>query len=254
MVERSYGGRIIHALRWVGRHELGALVALLLVVGSVWAFVELADAVVEGATRRFDEAVLRAMRTPGDPADPIGPTWVEVLARDVTALGGTGWLAFLTMVVAGFLMLAGKGRAAVFVLAAVAGGLVLSGLLKVGFDRPRPALVPHATYVATPSFPSGHAMGSAVVYLTLGALLARVQARLRLKAYLLLLAVLLTFAVGVTRIYLGVHWPTDVVAGWAAGTAWALTCWLVARWLQRRGAVERDTPGESERPPPPSER
>ena len=118
----------------------------------------------------------------------------------------------------------------------------LSTLLKIGFDRPRPDLVPHEAIVYTASFPSGHAMLAAVVYLTLGALLARVQPRRLLKLYLLGLAILLTVAVGASRVYLGVHWPTDVVAGWAVGAAWALLCWAAALWLQRQGRVETDDP------------
>jgi undecaprenyl-diphosphatase len=83
-------------------------------------------------------------------------------------------------------------------------------------------------------------MMSAVTFLTLGSVLAQSQRRRRLKAYLILLALLTTLAVGVSRVYLGVHWPTDVLAGWAVGAGWALICWLVARWLQQRGAVEED--------------
>jgi undecaprenyl-diphosphatase len=116
--------------------------------------------------------------------------------------------------------------------------MLLSTLLKLGFERPRPDLVPHAVVVYTASFPSGHAMLSAVTWLTLGALLMRVEPRRRVKAYVLALAVLTTLLVGASRIYLGVHWPTDVLAGWCIGAAWALMCWLAALWLQRRGRVE----------------
>jgi undecaprenyl-diphosphatase len=147
-------------------------------------------------------------------------------------------LSFITLAVAGFLVLQRKTHAALFVLVAVGGGLLLSSLLKMGFDRPRPDLVPHGSVVYTASFPSGHSMMAAVTYLTLGALLARVQPRRSLKLYLLGLAVLLAVAVGVSRVYLGVHWPTDVLAGWALGAAWALLCWTVALRLQRRGQVE----------------
>jgi undecaprenyl-diphosphatase len=135
-----------------------------------------------------------------------------------------------------------KAHAALFVVAAVGGGMLLSTLLKMGFDRPRPDLVPHGALVYTASFPSGHATLSAVVYLTLGALLARVQPRFVLKFYLLGLAIVLTVTVGVSRVYLGVHWPTDVLAGWALGAAWALFCWAAALWLQRRGQVEGPGP------------
>jgi undecaprenyl-diphosphatase len=132
--------------------------------------------------------------------------------------------------------------------------MLLSTLLKMGFDRPRPDLVPHGALVYTASFPSGHATLSAVVYLTLGALLARVQPRLVLKLYLLGLAILLTVMVGVSRVYLGVHWPTDVLAGWAVGAAWALLCWATALWLQRRGRVEGPGPAPDTAPPEPGER
>jgi len=229
--------------RWMtrlGRHELRSLVLLALVLGSIWVFAKLAGEVMEGETHAFDEKVLLAMRNPADRSDPLGPHWVEELGRDFTALGGVGVLTLITLSVAGFLVLQRKLGAALLVLVAIGGGLLLSTLLKLGFDRPRPDLVPHGSYVYTASFPSGHSMLSAATYLTLGALLARVQPRRRLKAYLLMLATLLTLVVGISRIYLGVHWPTDVLAGWTAGAAWALLCWLVARWLQQRGHVETD--------------
>ena len=118
------------------------------------------------------------------------------------------------------------------------GGLLVSTLLKAGYNRPRPDLVPHLSMVFTSSFPSGHSMLSAIVFLTLGSLLGRFVHEWRLKAYFLVVSLTLTFLVGVSRVYLGVHYPTDVLAGWTAGLAWALVCSLVARYLQRRGAVE----------------
>jgi undecaprenyl-diphosphatase len=144
----------------------------------------------------------------------------------------------MTLAVIGYLLLAGKRNAAIAVFVAVAGGQILSTLLKLGFDRVRPDLVPHGSFVYTSSFPSGHSMMAAITYLTLGAMLARVQATIRIKIYLLTVAVFLTVLVGVSRVYLGVHWPTDVAAGWAVGAAWALLCSLVMRRLQRRGKVE----------------
>ena len=207
-----------------------------------WGFVELAGEVLEGETHAFDERILLALRSATDRSDPLGPGWLEELMRDVTGLGSTGVLTFITLAAAGFLALNRKTHAALFVVAAVGGGMLLSTLLKMGFDRPRPDLVPHGALVYTASFPSGHATLSAVVYLTLGALLARVQPRFVLKLYLLGLAILLTVTVGVSRVYLGVHWPTDVLAGWAIGAAWALFCWAAALWLQRRGQVEGRAP------------
>lgn len=222
------------------RREMITLLALLLVSGIVWGFAELADEVLEGSTHAADEAILLALRTPGDPSDPLGPGWVEELGRDFTALGGMGILVTMSLSVVGYLLIQGKRHAALLVVVAVAGGLLISTLLKEGFDRPRPDLVPHGSIVYTASFPSGHSMLSAVVYLTLGALLARVHAGLALKAYFLLLAGSLTFLVGVSRVYLGVHWPTDVLAGWAGGAAWAILCWTVALQLQRKGRVEEE--------------
>jgi len=235
---RSVGGRLLAALAWLGRRERGVLVGLLVLVAASWVFLELADEVLEGETLAADEVVLLSLRTDGDPTDPIGPTWLEETARDVTGLGGVGILTFLTLASAGFLALQRKSHLAWYVLLAVAGGTLMSALLKAAFDRPRPDLVTHGQVVYTSSFPSGHSMMSAVAFLTLGALLAGAQSNWLLKTYLLGLAVLLAVAVGATRVYLGVHWPTDVLAGWTAGAAWALACWSFARYLRRRGKLE----------------
>jgi undecaprenyl-diphosphatase len=230
-------------LAWLGRHELGMLLTLALVVGGVWAFVALAGNVSEGDTHAFDERLLLLLRNPADHADPLGPRWVEEMMRDITGLAGTGILVLLTAGIAGYLALQRQARMALLLLLAIGGGSLLSTLLKQSFDRPRPDLVPHGVYVGSASFPSGHAMLAAVTYLTLGALLARIQPHRRLKAYLMLLAMLLTFLVGISRIYLGVHWPTDVLAGWAVGAVWALLCWLVVRrWQRQNQRRAGDTP------------
>ena len=225
---------------WLARQEFGVLAAMLAAAAGLFAFAQLADAVVEGDTRAFDEFILLGLRSAADPSDPLGPRWFEEMMRDVTALGGTAILAAVTLAVAGFLVLSGKRHAAATVAVAVVGGFLLSSALKWGFARPRPDLVPHGQRVYTQSFPSSHAMLSAVVYLTLGALLARTQPRRRVKLYLLAVAGLLTVAVGASRVYLGVHWPTDVLAGWTVGAGWALLCWLAMLWLQRRGQVEAE--------------
>ncbi|MBA3326064.1 MAG: phosphatase PAP2 family protein [Rhodobacteraceae bacterium] len=223
--------------------EQRTLIAVLLLSACGWAFAQLADETIEGETHAFDTAVLLALRNPADSSDPLGPGWVQEFGRDVTALGGIGVLAALTLAVAGYLWLQGNRGSMWLVLASVAGGQAASTLFKLGFDRPRPDLVPHGSITYTSSFPSGHAMMAAVTYLTLAVLLARVQPRRTLKVYFLGVAVVVTLSVGVSRIYLGVHWPTDVLAGWAVGAGWALLCWTIARWLQRRGAIE---PGKVE--------
>lgn len=228
------------------------LLALLGAALGLLAFALIADEVAEGETHAFDEAVLLAFRAPGDPADPLGPPWLEIMMRDVTALGGTTVLTLITLIVAGFLAMDGKRAAALFVLLATSGGGLLSYALKLGFERPRPDLVAHLVDVSTLSFPSGHAMGSAVTFLTLGVLIVRTERKARLKAYALAVAVGLTLLVGFSRVYLGVHWPTDVLAGWCAGSAWALLCWIVVLLLQRRGKVESAGGNGSGSPPPPS--
>lgn len=217
------------------------LLTSLLAAGGIWGFIELADEVREGETRHIDEWIFLVMRNPVDPSDPKGPEWFEEGIRDFSALGGIAVLTALSLVVVGFLLLQNKKKLALFMVASVSGGLLLSTALKHGFNRPRPDLVPHETYVMSASFPSGHSMLSAVVFLTLGGLLARHTKVLRLKSYILILSILATFIVGCSRVYLGVHWPTDVLAGWTAGSSWSLLCWLTALLLQRFGRIERET-------------
>lgn len=209
-----------------------ALVAV--VAGGLWAFLEVAEAVTEGDARALDRAVLLAMREPADPADPLGPRWVEEMGRDLTALGGVAVLTLVSGAAALFLWMARRPRAVALLLVAFAGGQALSLLLKRGYARPRPDLVPHESFVYTASFPSGHSMMSAVVYLTLGALLARVLPRRRMKLLVMACALGATALTGLSRVYVGVHWPTDVLAGWAVGASWAVGCWLVADLLDRR--------------------
>jgi len=198
----------------------GLAAALLALFGMV------ADEVIEGDTVVFDEAVTAFFRENGNLNDPWGPTWLEEAMRDVTALGSFTILGFVVIVTVLFLSLSGKGRTAVFVTLSVIGGTIASTGLKMLFDRPRPD-VEAATRVFTASFPSGHATVSAVVYLTLGLLLSEASVDRRLKAFFVVLGVFITATVGISRIYLGVHYPTDVIAGWSLGLAWALACWAV---------------------------
>jgi undecaprenyl-diphosphatase len=226
--------------------ELRVLLAVAGIALAAWSFAALYDEVHEGDLVTFDQRVLLLFRAPGAPEEVWGPHWVQSAMRDLTALGGTPFVVAITLAVAGYLLMADKPGAAVFVLVAILGAALLSYLAKDIIVRPRPELVPHAVTVVTSSFPSGHATGAAATYLTLGALLARLQPRRRLKIYLLTLAVTITVAVGLSRLYLGVHWPTDVLAGWTLGAGWALTCWVVARMLQRRGKIEATSASNSD--------
>ena len=222
----------------MARQEVGILAVLILAAGGAWIFLALADEVQEGDTAGFDRAILLALRSPTDIANPIGPPWFESMVRDVTALGSNFVLSFVTLAVLGYLLLDRKRAATLLLLGSVGGGEILGNVLKLVFARARPDLVPHGVEVFTASFPSNHAMDSAITYLTLGVLLARLELKRRFKVYFLAVAVLLTLLVGASRLYLGVHWPTDVLAGWTLGAAWAMAVWLVALVLQRRGKVE----------------
>ena len=230
---------ILRFLAWLGSHEAAVLCAVGGVAAGVWLFAMIAGGVREGETLSFDRQVLLAMRRPGDLALKGSPAFQEA-ARDVTALGGVVVLTLITAATAGFLAFEGKRRMAMFLCASILTGSLVATILKDLFHRPRPDIVPHAVYASSGSFPSGHSMLSAITYLTLGALLARSHPRKALKVYFLSLAVLLTFLVGVSRVYLGVHWPTDVLAGWTAGAVWALLCWLAARSLQRLHSLESE--------------
>ena len=227
-------------------NEIGPLLSLSACGFFAWAFIELADEVQEGETHALDSELLLALRDPQNPANPLGPSWLEESARDITGLGGYAILSIITLATWAYLLMTRRHGAALLVIVAIVGGMLISTGLKMGFERPRPDLVPHATRIYTASFPSGHAMMSAITYLTLGALLARVEKSRRASAFIMGLAIIMTVLVGVSRVYLGVHWPSDVVAGWAVGAAWAALCWFVALQLQRGGQVEK--PGETSPP------
>jgi undecaprenyl-diphosphatase len=233
-------GARLRRLSFLTSLEAGTLISILVVAGGALLFAKLIG-MVQGETRAFDRAILLAFRNSTDLSDPIGPHWLEIIFRDITSLGGATVLTLMTIAVTGFLLIDAKPGAAILVLGSVIGGVVLSSILKLGIDRPRPDLVGHLVEVHTASFPSGHAMLSAVVYLTLGGLLSRVERPRRIKIYVLSVAVILTLLIGVSRVYLGVHWPTDVLAGWCAGATWAMLCWRTALALQRRGEIEGNT-------------
>jgi undecaprenyl-diphosphatase len=233
-IRNKIGRFVAEKLEVLARREIVPIAALLGAAGFLLVFSILASG-LGGAPRALDQQLLLALRT-ADPADPLGPAWVEMAVVDVSALGGFAVLTLLVLLAIGYLLALRKIGDALLLLTAAAGGAILSEALKGFFARPRPDLVAHIVDTTSMSFPSGHAMLSAATYLTLGALLARTQERRRLRGYILGAAILLTLLIGASRVYLGVHWPTDVLAGWSLGAAWALLCWSGTTWLARRAA------------------
>ena len=220
------------------RSESSLLRSVLVIAVLLITFSLIAEEVMEGEPLAFDRTVLLAFRQPSNPSVPIGPPSLQEAARDVTALGSTIVLGIVLFAIVGYMFIARKRAEAWLMLGAVLGGVALNNILKFSFARPRPDLVAPAARVFTPSFPSGHATMSAITYLTLGALLAHTHASRPMRIYFMSLAALLTVLVGLSRVYLGVHYPTDVLAGWCIGTAWAMACWVLMTWLQREGRVD----------------
>lgn len=213
--------------------EIGAIAAVFFGAALLLLFGWVAEEVVEGDTKSLDVWLMSLFTVAGNPADRLGPDWFEEMVRDVTALGSYAFIIITVIIVGGYLLLVRKAELALMMGASVLGGMLISHLLKEVFDRPRPDL-DHAVRVFTASFPSGHATLSAVTFLTLAALLTRARARRGVKIYFVSVAIILTVLTGVSRIYLGVHYPSDVLAGWCVGAAWAILCWIVALRIQRR--------------------
>jgi len=221
-------------------HEIAWLLVALGTCVLLLVFLTLAGEVMAGNTVAFDTRILRALRKADDPSTPIGPSWIQASLIDLTALGGPTVLTLVVLAVIGFLLLQGRRRSALVIALAAATGELLNAAMKSLFVRPRPEVVPHLRVVFETSFPSGHAMNSAIIYLTLGAMLMRLTERRLTKIYCLTLAAVATLLVGVSRVYLGVHYPTDVLAGWTIGLAWASVCWLVERRLDVRAGIREE--------------
>lgn len=218
---------LIHKLGEWRREPLAPLL-LLFAAAGIFIFLDIASEIREDELRDFDEATLLMMREPGNPADPAGSARIEEMARDLTALGSFTILTIVSVIGISVALFAGRPKLALSALVAVLSGVLVMNLLKSGYSRDRPDLVEHATPVHDASFPSGHTTMASIVYLTLGIMLARTQQRKRVRIFVTVLAVLITVSVGVSRVYLGVHWPTDVMAGWALGTVWAVLFWFAA--------------------------
>jgi len=209
-------------------HIIQALLILsigsLITVGLIWLingefFIDL------------EERLLILFRHSSDLANPLGSTAIEESIRDLTSLGSTLVTTLVTIYVVVSLYLYQKPRYAMFLAVAVLLGVGYVFLIKLGFDRPRPDVVPHFMHSLSPSFPSAHSAMSAMVYLLVADVLARGFPNKSLKVFIFSIAILIIVSVGISRVYLGVHWPTDVLGGWVIGITWVLTCWMVEKVL-----------------------
>ena len=204
---------------------------MLMMLTGLAVFVALAAQLGTPSVQRFDESVVRSLRNVKDLAQPSGPSWFKELTRDFTALGGYGILSTITILVTTFLHLERRPARAHFVVVTIVAGYSLSMTLKALIARPRPDIVPWLSHVHSSSFPSGHSMMSAVVYLSLGLMLSDLTSRRLVKTFVIAAPLTISSLVGLSRVYMGVHYPTDVVAGWWLGISWSLACWLaIRRW------------------------
>lgn len=218
-----------HAVRArLARIEIGPLLGFLIPAFLIYATIEMMEEVAEGDADAIDRSILASMRAPGAPHEPIGPEWFVIAMKDVTSLGSTTVLTIITFVALGFLLSSKRFALAGVLGASITLGTIFNSLLKNIFERARPEFVAEGVPIDSFSFPSGHAMLSAIVYLSLGALLARSEQRRPYKAYILGIVIALTLLIGSSRLYLGVHYPTDVLAGWCIGALWAMATWWVA--------------------------
>jgi undecaprenyl-diphosphatase len=219
----------------LARTEAAALGAFLVMAMGGLLFLDLAEEMAEQGDRGLDHQVLEALRVPGDASDPVGPWWVEEAAADLTALGGISVLSLFTLLAVTHLLLQRHRGGAARLILGLIGAVGLSEGLKSVFERERPPVAYQAVETLNASFPSGHALLATVFYLSLGALVAQGLKRRREKLWVLASAVSLAMIVGLTRVYLGAHWLSDVLAGWCVGAAWAMSLWLAAWAMDRHG-------------------
>jgi undecaprenyl-diphosphatase len=238
------GKWITSRFRRLERKELTVLLIGFALCAALFVFIRLAGEVMEGDTQAFDVRIVRSLRSAADPSRPKGPAWMEGALLDLTALGSPTVLGLVVLIIAGYMLVQRRFVTAIVVLCTSISGEVINEALKAFFARPRPSIVPHLRDVVTASFPSGHAMESAIIYLTLGALLMRVAEGRLAKLYCMATAMFLTFVVGVSRIYLGVHYPTDVIGGWILGFTWAAITRLATRRFDPAVTREQEQPAQ----------
>ncbi len=211
------------------------LLGLTALVGfGLWGLLHLGGEMREGDTAAWDRAIMLAFRAPGQPHQPIGPPWLPDTLRDVTALGGTTLIALATAVAAVALARRRRWRRALVLIIVVLLANASDNLLKGLYHRERPDFAYPGLYLPSQSFPSGHSTASAALWLTLAAIVASFESRDAAKVFWFALALAIILAVGLSRVYLGAHWPTDVLGGWILGAVWALIGWGAWRSLPDR--------------------
>jgi undecaprenyl-diphosphatase len=217
---------------------------------ALLAFLVLAALVTRGVTQDLDVKILREVRKLAENQARPGHVWAEESVIAITSVGATTTLVCASCVTLGFLVLTRKWHTALVLVLVLSGAGALNQRLKPYYGRSRPDAVKHVQYVETPSFPSGHALLSTSVYGTLGAIGISLLRERRLKIYLFVVTTLLVVLIGLSRIYLGVHYPSDVLAGWILGAAWSLACWLLARHFARadRRFGETSVPDSADAP------
>ena len=233
----------------IARTEIAAVTALFIIALGVVTFIEVADNLTGADAQGFDQAVLAWMQPVA--GEPRGPWWLQEAAADLTSLGGISVLGLFALIAIAFMLIQGKRLSAFLLVLGLAGGVALSEGLKALFARERPPAAFQAVETLNASFPSGHALLAAVFYLSLGVMLTRAFPRAHLKAFVLGAALVIALLIGVTRVYLGAHWASDVLAGWCAGAAWAMALWLVAYAVGRRQAVSAAGLHDDALPPEP---
>jgi undecaprenyl-diphosphatase len=220
------------SIDWLRARDLRVLFELFAIAALVLIFLKIAHEVNEDGTQWFDHGILLGLRDAPD--DPIGGPGVEAAVMHLSGLGSGAVTGLVCVISVTFLCLAGRWRYAALVVACAVGTLLVMLMLKGLYDRPRPSIVTAIDPPGDESFPSGHSMISSALYLTLGTLLARAMPRRRLRVFVVATGAFLALMIGVSRLYLGVHYPTDVLAGWTVGCGWALVCGIAARRLAPR--------------------
>lgn len=216
-------------------HPPWAFIALAALAGAVLVIALLGATIARGSQFAFDSAIMLALRTPGDLATPAGPAWLKQVMVDVTALGGETVLTIVVALAVGFLLAGRHLLTAALVFGGTVSGTIAVAVGKRLVGRERPALVDHLVEVSSASFPSGHASNSAIIYLTIALTVMQIVPQRRARWFLLGATIALVLTIGASRVYLGVHWPSDVIAGWSAGMMWALAWWALGSWLRMRG-------------------